>query len=194
MEEFILTNEEKQLILTRRELFKDRQERRKLAPKSSTDQPQQQNTPKQANGWDAHAEPDRVHKGRLTGNHPLGWFEDEIFKKIANMDHQKEHKKIGDILNMPVQNHLRDRIYHALCHLDVLWYEGRLPLKYKHRYERYKKEHNIGKDNTHPAHKKEGVTYKVPKVSRPFSFEEFDKFDEDEKFNPHKIYDYAKTA
>lgn len=138
-------------------------------------------------GWDSHCNPDKIHKGRLTPGHPMYWFEENVFRKITNMEHQAEHKKIKDILGMPVQTNSRDRVYHALCHLDVLWTEGRLPIGYKHRYEEYKKEQGIGDDNIHPAHKKKGVVYPVPKNKRPWNPEDYQDYDETQEFTGKKV-------
>lgn len=207
-----LTQEEINLILTRRELKKARQQ----APVASAPQKTEgrarpagfgkscpvnpkndqerlaknealkkdpkywdKGRPKQ---WDSHCEPDKIHKGRLTPGHPMYWFEENVFRKISNMRHQAEHKKIKDLLGMPVQTNSRDRVYHALCHLDVLWTEGNLPVNYKAKYEEYKKEQGIGDDNIHPAHKKPGVVYPTPKNKKPWNPEEYKGYDENEVF------------
>ena len=70
---------------------------------------------------------------------------------------------------MPVQNLFRDRVYHALTHLDALWEQDMLPLKYKIRYEKFKQQHNIGDDNIHPEHKKEKPEYNFP-IPNNYSF------------------------
>ena len=195
-DQLILTDEERILILNRRKLQKERALRRNSAPKNQAKAApvQQKQEPKQPNGWDAHKEPDRIHRGRLTEDHPLGWFEPEIFRKIGNMEHKAEHKKIPELLKMPIQTKSRDRVYHALCHLDVLWTEAHLPLKYKHKYEEYKKEHSIGDDNIHPSHKKEGEKYPVAQNKRPWSAEDHSEFNDKEKFIVGKVYKYAKAA
>lgn len=196
MEDLVLTAEERELILKRRSLLAKRQN----GQIQKKEQPQKRNTDdvilgkNRPKGWDDHCDPEKVHKGRLTADHPMGWFEPEIFKHISNKEHQAEHRKIREVLGMPVQNKYKDRIYHALCHLDVLWTEGRLPVRYKHKYEEYKKQNNIGDDNVHPAHKEEGVNYKLPKDKRPWNPEDYQDFDPQEKFDPNHVYDYAKVS
>lgn len=133
-------------------------------------------------GWDSHCEPDKIHKGRLTPGHPMYWFEENVFRNISNKRHQEEHSKIKDLLKMPVQTNSRDRVYHALCHLDVLWTEGNLPVSYKAAYEKYKQQQGIGDDNIHPSHKKPGVVYPAPKNKRPWDAEEYVDYDKDEVF------------
>lgn len=178
-EDLKLTDEEKNLILNRRRLLANRMTIRNESPKNPAKQAQQTNQP---NGWDSHNEPDRVHKGRLTENHPLYWFEKNVFQKISNMTHQEQHKKIRTLLGMPIQTPSKDRVYHALCHLDALWTQDRLPVAYKNRYEEYKKEHDIGDDNIHPSHKKAGVVYRTPKNKRPWDPEKYKDYNENEKF------------
>lgn len=177
MEKLELTEEEIKLIKTRRLLRSQRvvssqEEGEKALRKDSeaSEKKLEQNRPP---GWDNHCDPCRVHKGRLTDKHPMYWFEDSVFKKIPNQRHKAEHKKITEILGMPVQTNSRDRVYHALCHLDVLWTEGNLPISFKKKYEDYKKEQGIGDDNIHPAHKKEGVVYPVPKNKKPWNEEDY---------------------
>ena len=84
MEAFLVTDEEKNFILKRRELADKRKKSRNAAPKhpvQTEQQPKQQgNRPP---GWDSHCDPSKVHSGRMTEKHPLYWFESEIFKKIS---------------------------------------------------------------------------------------------------------------
>jgi hypothetical protein len=191
-EELKLTEEEIRLILNRRKLLERRVERRS-APQNPVNAVSAPQPPKEQKedvilgknrppGWDSHTEPERIHKGRLTEGHPMHWFETNVFKKISNMRHQAEHKKIMKLLGMPVQTQSKDRVYHALCHLDVLWTEGNLPVSYKHRYEAFKAEQGIGDDNIHPAHKKPGVVYKTPKNKRPWNPDDYKDYDKDEVF------------
>ena len=93
---------------------------------------------------------------------------------------------------MPVQNLFRDRVYHALTHLDALWEQDMLPLKYKLRYENFKQEHNIGEDNVHPEHKKTKPDYNfpIPTKNRPFSFEQYATCNEKEEFRVGQLYKY----
>ena len=193
-----LTKQEEQLIVTRRKLFAERQKRREEAPKHAVQQvPQQNQGPKQANGWDAHSDVSKPHQGRMTDTHPLFWFEREIFRKITNMQHKEQHDKIAKLLKVPVQNVLKDRVYHGLCHMDALWEQKLLPLKYKHKYEKFKKENGIDETNVHPEQKKLKPDYKfpVPIKNRPFSFEMYPEFDDSEQFVAGKIYEYeAKEA
>lgn len=186
MKNFLITDEEKQLILKRRELAAKRGKLRNAKPKN------QVKTQEKSNSWDTHCDPSKVHKGRITEQHPLYWFEDEIFKKIGNLQHKEQHKKISKLLNMPVHNVFRDRVYHALTHLDALWEQNMLPLKYKIRYEKYKEKHRIGDSNVHPEHKKLKPDYKypIPIKNRSFSFQDYPTCDETEVFQVGKKYTY----
>lgn len=217
-QEITLTQQELNLILTRRELLKRRKEAEPVKSKglsrpagfgdvdtskcaSNNPSNDQERNEKNQNlrqdpkywdkgrspRWDAHCDPEKVHKGRLTPGHPMYWFEENVFRKITNMEHQAEHKKIGSLLSMPVQTNSRDRVYHALCHLDVLWTEGRLPIAYKKRYEDYKKEQGIGHDNIHPSHKKEGRVYPLPKNKKEWDEDKYKDFDENEVFTGKKV-------
>ena len=193
MKELLITDEEKNFILKRRELAAKRKKLRNAAPKhpvQAAQQPQQQGNRPQ--GWDSHCDPSKIHKGRITEKHPLYWFEAEIFKKIGNIAHKEQHKKIRSLLGMPVQNLFRDRVYHALTHLDALWEQDMLPLKYKIRYEKFKQQHNIGDDNIHPEHKKEKPEYNfpIPNKTRPFSFDDYPTCDEKEEFTVGRKYRY----
>lgn len=219
LEELQLTEQEINLILTRRQLMERRQAQPIPEPsKAVTANPQPSEgvsrpggfakcstNPKNAQeiaqkkealakdpkyfdknrpkGWDVHCNPCQVHKGRLTPGHPMFWFEDNVFKNITNDRHGEEHAKIKRLLEIPVQTNSRDRVYHALSHLDVLWTEGNLPVSYKAKYEEFKTKEGIGDDNVHPAHKKKGVVYPVAKNKRPWSLEEYkDKINLDEQF------------
>lgn len=186
MENFIITEDEKALILKRRELFKKRQENGIVAVQK---QSAQTNNPAVAAATGSKC---TAHQGRVTDpNHEMHWFEQEIFAKIGNMDHQKEHRKILDLLKMPVQASNKDRIFHQLCHLDVLWTEKRLPLHYKRRYEAYKKKYNIDDTNLHPDLKEPGIEYKRPQNKRPWNPELYKNIESNEKFDPHRIYEYS---
>jgi len=198
MEDLKLTDEERQLIITRRELFEKRQKRQNTAsqtpsnqkadPKGKQDVILGQNRPK---GWDSHCHPCQIHAGRMTEVHPLFWFESEIFRKISNMQHKEQHKKIAKILNIPVQNIFRDRQYHALAHLEALWQQQLLPVKYKRKYEAYMEEHGIGQDFVHPEHKKQKPDYKhpMPVIKRTWDAEKYE--DVDEEFVVGKKYRYS---
>ena len=194
MEELKLTLEETNLIITRRKLFKQRQEMRNAAPKNpARQQPQQNQAPKQANGWDAHGDVSKPHQGRMTEAHPLYWFEKDIFHKITNDQHQAQHAKIAQLLKVPIQNALKDRVYHGLCHMDALWEQKMLPMKFKHKYERFKKENGIGDNNVHPKQMELKPNYKfpIPQKNRPFSFEMYPEFDDKETFQAGKLYEYT---
>ena len=219
--ELNLTQQEINLILTRRELQKLRQAQGTPKPKElntgdsqasqqglarpggfASNNPQNDQERLQKNqelkknpkywdkarpqGWDAHCNPCQVHKGRLTPGHPMYWFEENVFRNISNKLHQEQHKKIKEILGMPVQANSRDRMYHTLCHMDVLWTEGKLPVSYKKKYEDFKKKENIGDDNIHPAHKKPGVEYPVATGKRPWTEEDMKNYDENEVFKGDK--------
>lgn len=196
-EELKLTEEEIQLILNRRKLMANRMIKQQKAEENQAVAPKKEEIPdygvkkpakdvilgeNRPKDWDSHCNPCQVHKGRLTPGHPMYWFEENVFQKISNMEHQRQHKKIKELLGMPVQTNSRDRVYHALSHLDALWTQELLPVAYKIRYEEYKKEHGIGDDNIHPAHKKPGVVYKTPKFKRPWNPEDHKDYDPDEKF------------
>lgn len=184
MEEFTLTEEEKQLIINRRNLLKSRKERVITPVKKGQNQPQppQQAAQARPDLYQPHNDLSRPHRGRLQPGHPVYWFEKEIFQQIGNVQHKKEHEKIAKLLKMPIQNKYRDRVYHALCHLDLLWAEGRLPVRYKVGYEKLKEENNIGDDNIHPSHKEPGVTYPIAQNKRPWNPEEFQDYDDKEMF------------
>ena len=138
-----------------------------------------------------HCDPCKVHRGRLTNpDHPLHWFEKEIFAKIGNMNHQGEHAKIVNILKMPVQASSRDRCYHALCHLDVLWTEKKLPLKYKRKYEAYKEETKIGDDNVHPDHKTDDAKFPEAQNKREWNPEDYEGVESNETFKVGTVYEY----
>ena len=194
MENYLITDEEKAFILKRRELAAKRKKLRHAQPKhpvKAAQQPQQQgNRPP---GWDSHCDPSKIHKGRITDKHPLFWFEKDIFSKIGNVEHKTQHKLIRKLLGMPVQNLFRDRVYHALTHMDTLWEQGLLPLKYKCAYEEFKELHKIGDDNVHPEHKKEKPDYKfpIPNISRPWDKEAYGTPDESEEYRNGKSYYYA---
>ncbi len=193
IEEIELTEAELKLILKRRELAAKRKKSRNAAPQHPVRQAQQQQP--QGNrppGWDSHHDPAKIHKGRITEGHPVYWFENEIFSKIGNIEHKQQHKLIRKLLGMPVQNLFRDRVYHALTHLDALWEQDMLPLKYKIKYEKFKQEHNIGDDNVHPEHKKDkpDYTFPIPVKNRPFSFELYPTCDEKETFSAGRTYKY----
>ena len=188
--QLILSSEETALILTRRELIEKRKasdvgQPTNPAQKASSEAPRPKKQPSQNRpaGWDNHCDPCRIHKGRLTEGHPMHWFEEKVFRKIPNMGHQVEHKKISELLGMPVQTNSRDRVYHALCHLDVLWAEDKLPVAYKKRYEDYKVEHKIGADNIHPDHKMDGVQYPIPNNIRPWNIGDHNGYDPNEEFS-----------
>lgn len=199
MEQLLVTDQEKLFILKRRELAEKRKQTAQLPPH----QPKQEEKPKDVilgenrpKGWDSHCDPAKVHKGRITQTHPLYWFEDEIFKRITNLQHKEQHSKISKILCIPVQNVFRDRVYHALSHLDALWEQGMLPVKYKVRYEDFKEQHGIGDDNVHPAHKELKPDFKHPVANkkRPWDKEKYPVPEKDEVFLPGKkyYYDYDK--
>jgi len=186
MKELVLTEEEKKLILKRRELQEARKNRplqasQQQPPAQKQQQPQQQPQAR-PDLYKPHTDLSRPHRGRLQPDHPVYWFEKEIFQQIGNVQHKKEHEKIAKLLKMPVQNKFRDRVYHALCHLDVLWAEGRLPVRYKHAYEKLKEDNGIGEDNIHPGHKIKGEDYPVPQNKRPWNPEEFKDYDDEELF------------
>lgn len=188
MTQITITEEELNLILKRRELTAKRTNTQKPAHKPK-DAILGENRPP---GWDEHCTPCKVHRGRVTDSHPLYWFEEEIFKNITNMQHQDQHMKINTILGLPVQNVYRDRQYHCLSHLEALWQQEMLPLKYKIKYEAYKALHGIGVDNVHPAHKTEKPDYvhPIPKVIRPWNSDGYGQCDETEKFVAGKKYRY----
>ena len=116
----------------------------------------------------------------------------EIFSKIGNVAHKDQHKLIRSLLCMPVQNVFRDRQYHALAHLESLWQQQLLPLKYKIRYEEYKEKHGIGQDFVHPEHKKEkpDYAYPMPVLKRPWDKDKYGACDENESFVVGKKYKY----
>lgn len=184
MEELTLTEEEFHLITQRRMM----QEARKAhTPAPGPQKPKVEKTDvvmgkNRPAGWDSHEDVGKCHKGRLTEGHPFHFFETDIFKRISNMEHQAEHKKISTVLGLPVQNANRDRVYHLLSHMDVLWYENRLPLKYKKLQEDLKKEHGVGPDNIPSGQKKKGVIYKLPKVKLPEWNEDLYDIDMSEEF------------
>lgn len=196
MEQLLVTEQEKVFILRRRELSDKRKKLQNVAPKHPVRQVQEAPKKQVPQGWDSHCNPCKVHKGRITETHPLFWFEDEIFKNIDNLQHKEQHKKITEILKIPVQNVFHDRQYHALTHLDALWEQEMLPLKYKVRYEEYKTLHGIGSDNVHPAHKEAKPDYKypVPVIKRPWDVEKYGTPDKSEQFIAGKkyIYNYDK--
>lgn len=191
MEQFILTDDEKDFIVKRRELA---DKRKKLQANAAQKTPVAQPKPKSNRppGWDDHCDVHKTHKGRMTEEHPLYWFEKEIFSKITNLQHKAQHKKITEILHVPVQNVFRDRCYHAIQHLQVLWEQCMLPLKYKARIEDFKAKHNIGMDGVHPEHKKQKPDYKypVPVTSRPWDNESYGEADDNEEFIVGKQYVY----
>ena len=176
-----LSQEEIDLILKRRELTVKRQAR---GPVSAVNRVVEEvkPVPKKADG-DVN--------GRITDpGHPMHWFESQVFSRIGNLDHEKEHDKIWTLLKMPIQSSSRSRIFHSLCHLDVLWTEGRLPLHYKRKYEQYKKDNGIGEDNLFPESKVEGETYAVPQNKRPWNPEQYAHIESNEIFNPKRTYKY----
>jgi hypothetical protein len=194
MKNLLVTDEEKAFILKRRELAAKRKKLRHAQPQhpvqQHAQQPQQQNN--RPAGWDDHNEPDRVHKGRITEGHPMFWFEKDIFSKIGNVAHKEQHKLIRKLLGMPVQNLFRDRVYHAITHLDALWEQCMLPLKYKKKYEDFKVLHNIGDDNVHPEHKKEkpDFDYPIAQKNRPWNPEAYGAPDESEVYQNGKKFRY----
>ena len=203
MKNLLITDEEKAFILKRRELAAKRKKLRHAAPQhpvqKHAQQPQQQ--PQQGNrpqGWDSHHDPAKVHKGRITEGHPVYWFENDIFSKIGNIEHKTQHKLIRKLLGLPVQNLHRDRVYHALTHMDALWCQGLLPLRYKVAYEDFKAEHDIGADNVHPEHKKLKPDYKYPKanISRPWDKDAYGTPDPKEEYINGKkyLYDFDKEC
>ena len=203
MKNLLITDEEKAFILKRRELAAKRKKLRHAAPAHPVQQHQQQpqQQPQQGNrpqGWDSHHDPAKVHKGRITEGHPVYWFENDIFSKIGNIEHKTQHKLIRKLLGMPVQNLFRDRVYHALTHMDALWEQGLLPLKYKIAYEDFKKEHEIGDDNVHPEHKKDKPDFDFPKAqkNRPWMSEAYGEADPKEQYTNGKkyYYDYDKEC
>lgn len=194
MIQFEITEEEKLFIVKRRELAAKRKKLRHAvsAPKKEV----KKETPKQANGWDAHTNPCQIHRGRMTPEHPLHWFEEEIFAKITNLQHKEQHKLIRSLLKMPVQNVFRDRQYHSLVHIESLWQQQLLPLSYKIRAEEYKAKFGIGQDFVHPKHKelKPDYVHPSPVLKRPWDAEKYGEADMSEKFIVGKkyIYDYDK--
>lgn len=191
MENFEVSADEKQLILNRRKLFAERQKSCPMSngkPCGTKDAILGENRPK---GWDNHNDLNQVHKGRVTENNPLYWFEDEIFRKIGNKNHQQEHKKIHSILGLPIQSHTRDRAYHILSHMTVLWVQKRLPLKYKVREQEIRDQYGVGVDNVPAGQKKEGVVYPQPKIEIPQFKAEWFNVDESEEFTG-EVYDYTK--
>lgn len=188
MEKFEVTHEEKLLILKRRELFSKRQKRGVVHAKDRnvSEQKPQKQVPKNS-----------AHRGRITDpKHEMHWFEKEIFAKISNLEHAAEHKKISTILNMPIQHSSRDRVYHSLCHLDVLWTEERLPLHYKRKYEEFKKKYGIGETNLYPDIVKDYPKENCPEVKnkRPWNPELYKDIESKEKFDPKKSYIYKPKA
>lgn len=171
MSEFTITEEEKQLILEHR--------RRKEGQKRCTKPVHNSINPNEG-----------PNVGRLPPGHPLNWFEKDIFTKIGNVKHRSEHAKIRKC-GMKIQSDNRDRVYHVLTHMDVLWTNptwdaekkmspsesGPHPLmteEVKILYEKFKKKYNIGDDNINPLHKAVGeeedrVKYPIFKNKRPFS-------------------------
>lgn len=194
MQTFEITQEEKQFILKRREILTKRNKLRNVAPtnppKAKTkDVILGENRPK---GWDEHCSPCQIHKGRLTEEHPLYWFEERIFQKITNLQHKEQHKKIKTLLGLNVQNVFRDRQYHALAHLEALWQQQLLPLSYKIKAEEYKAKHKIGMDFVHPGHKKPDSDYVHPisNSKRPWDSSKYIE-SKDEAFVAGKKYKYA---
>jgi hypothetical protein len=192
MEQFEITEEERQLILNRRKFSAVRMGPPESKPAQPAEKPVDpilgQNRPP---GWDSHADLGKCHKGRLTQDHPFFFFETDIFKKISNMEHKEEHKKMTSILGMPVQSPTKDRVYHLLSHMDILWYEKRLPLHYKKRQEELKAQYGIGADNVPESQKKQGIVYRSPKIDLPeFNAELYD-IDENEEFTG-EVLDYSK--
>ena len=174
-----LSQEEIDLILKRRELTTKRQAR---GPVSASNRVVEEVKP---------AQKPQITLGRITDpSHPLHFFEKEIFAKIGNLDHEKEHHKIWDVLGMPIQASSRSREYHAICHLDVLWQEERLPLHYKRKYEEYKKQNEIDDTNLHPSLKVSGETYAAPRNKRPWNPEQYTHIESNEIFNPKRTYKY----
>jgi len=195
LEELKLTEEETALVLNRRKLSGIRLANPTPSPSSSPKTPENgsQAVPRgnRPPGWDSHTDLNRTHKGRLTEDHPFFFFEEEIFKKLGNNKHQEEHRKIRKVLELPVQANNRDRTYHVLTHMDVLWYEKRLPLRFKKAAEDLKKEHNIGPDNISEGQKKEGVIYPTPKVKLLEWDEDLYKIDMSEEFTGKVlVYEY----
>ena len=176
-----LSQEEIDLILKRRELTVKRQAR---GPVSAVNRVVEEvkPAPKKAVG-DVN--------GRITDpSHPLHFFESQIFSKLGNVEHEKEHHKIWEVLKMPIQASNRSRVYHATCHLDLLWQEHRLPLHYKRRYEEYKKQNGIDDTNLFLDSKVPGETYPTPFNKRPWEPEKYAHIKSNEVFNPKKLYTY----
>jgi hypothetical protein len=109
---------------------------------------------------------------RIPNGHPFYWFERDVFSRLGNVLHGMEHAKIR-LAGMKVQADNRDRVYHALTHLDVLWtwypkmredkefmsktnLNDELMDKIKIQYEKFKKKWDIGDDNMNPLYKIEG--------------------------------------
>ena len=195
MEQFLITDEEKNFILKRRELAAKRKKLRNAAPKHPVQTASQPQPQAPQNG---HCDPAKVHKGRITESHPLYWFEKEIFAKIGNAAHKQQHKLIRSLLGVPVQNLFRDRVYHALTHMDALWEQGLLPLRHKCSYEDFKALHGIGDDNVHPEHKKDKPDFDFPKPlkNRPWDKEAYGEADPKEEYRNGKkyYYDYDKDC
>jgi hypothetical protein len=75
--------------------------------------------------------------------------------------------------------------------MDVLWYEKKIPLRYKLRQEELKKEYNIGADNVPIGQKEEGIVYPTPKVELPsFNADDYN-IDMEEEFTG-EVLDYSK--
>lgn len=187
-EQFIITQEEKEFILKRRELLlRKNQLQGKEPPK---DVILGANRP---TDWDAHSELSKPHKGRLVAGHPLFKFEEEIFKKIGNIEHKAQHKLITELFGVPVQNVYRDRSYHVITHMDALWEQCMLPLKYKIWYEELKAKNGIDDTNVHPEQKKLKPDYNFPVVNkkRPWDITKYDCIDPDsEEFKVGTFYRY----
>lgn len=187
MIDFQVTQEEKDLLLKRRELFEKRK-KNGIVVVEKRKQKQPVTNPAVAAASGSKCAP---HHGRVTDpSHEMHWFETLVFANITNMEHQKEHRNILELLKMPVQASNRDRVYHQLCHLDVLWSTYRLPLHLKRRYEEYKKKYNIDDTNMHPDLKESNVEYPKPQNKRPWDEKLYEKIESIEKFDPHREYRY----
>ncbi len=126
----------------------------------------------------------------MTESHPLFWFEADIFKKITNKQHAEQHRLVTKLLKLPIQTKSRDRQYHGLAHMEALWQQEMLPLKYKIKYEAFIKEHNISADFIHPGQKVEGEKYPLGNIKRPWDKDKYGPADEKEEFKAGKKYIY----
>jgi hypothetical protein len=75
--------------------------------------------------------------------------------------------------------------------MEALWQQEMLPLKYKIKYEAFKKEHNISADFIHPGQKVEGEKYPLGNIKRIWDEEKYGAADEKEEFKAGKNYRYS---